>query len=117
MMKKINYTIVVSLSMMIMGCTSTPSVETMQTVTLANGKQYAVPTKTTYTQRAVTPKVIKFYQKLGLSSCKDGDITWEDKATADKINNILRTGSKDEGISVYENAAKAGKIGCASPLN
>jgi hypothetical protein len=116
-MKKINYTIAASLSVMIMGCTSTPSVETMQTVTLADGKQYSVPTNATYTQRAVAPKVIKFYQKLGLSSCKDGDITWEDKATADKINTILRTGSKAEGISVYEDAAKAGKMGCSSPLN
>jgi len=88
----------------------------MQIVKLSDGKQYKVPTNTTYTQKAVTAKAIKFYQSIGAVECKDGDITWEDKVVADKINQIMRTGHKDEGIALYKKAAIEGKVGCSSPL-
>jgi len=117
-MIKSKYILAASFLLGMVGCASTEAaVEPMiQTVKLADGKQYNVPINATYTQKAVTPKAIKFYQGLGVTECADGDITWEDKAVADKINKIMRTGSKDEGIALYKQAAKNGSIGCSSPL-
>ena len=79
-----------------------------------DGKKYAVPEGTNYTREVVTPKVIKFYQKIGVKECQDGDITWEEEATAEAINKIMRTGTKAEGIALYRKSASEDKIGCAS---
>ena len=82
-----------------------------------DGKKYAVPEGTKYTRQAVTPKAIKFYQSIGVKDCQNGDITWEEEKTAEAINTIMRTGTKDEGIAVYKKAATEGKVGCAHPLS
>jgi hypothetical protein len=61
--------------------------------------------------------MIQFYQTWGVSNCKNGDITWEDPNIANKINKIMRGGTREEGITMYVEAAEKGKIGCSSPLN
>ena len=74
-----------------------------------DGKSYTIPKGTSHTREAVTPKAIKFYKKIGVDNCKDGDITWEEEKTAEAINNILRSGTKEEGIALYRTAASEGK--------
>lgn len=119
-MKKIQYIVAMSTSLMIMGCMgsqSSVSPTKMHTVKLDNTKMYSVPVGAVYTKAAVTPQAIQFYKVMGVSHCKDGDITWEDPSIADRINKIMRSGTKQEGIEMYVKAAKNHEIGCASPLN
>ena len=104
-------------SSLFMGCTGTePTFNENDTMVVKSidGKSYTIPKGTSHTREAVTPKAIKFYNKIGVSNCKAGDITWEEEQTAEAINNILRSGTKEEGISLYRKAASEGKIGCAS---
>ncbi len=117
-MKKLQYVLGLGVSMVLVGCMNTPTVSNskMQTVKLADGKSYSVPAGSVYTKAAVTPQAIQFYKVMGVSNCKNGDITWEDPSIANKINKIMRGGTKQEGITMYVEAAKAGTIGCASPL-
>lgn len=118
-MRKIQYILGVSIASVLVGCgsSSTISPASMKTVKLANGKNYSVPVGSVYTKAAVTPKAVQFYKIMGVSTCKNGDITWEDPIIADRINKIMRGGTKQEGIEMYVKAAKAGEIGCSSPLN
>lgn len=105
--------------LVVTGCTgSQPAFDPANTevVQTINGMYYSVPKGTTHTREAVTPKVINFYQKIGVRHCRVGDITWEEAKTSEQINQILRGGTKEEGIALYKRAAKEGKIGCASPL-
>lgn len=117
-MKKIEYILGVGISLMISGCMGTPTVKkhTMQTVKLTNGKSYSVPVGSVYAQSPVAPQAIQFYQVMGVSYCKNGDITWEDPSISARIKKIMRSGTKQEGIEMYVDAAKIGEIGCASPL-
>ena len=119
MNKIIKIVTVVTMSLIVVGCsTQEPMVKIIKKdVVEIDGKKYAVPEGTNYTRQAVTPKVIKFYQSIGLKECQDGDITWEEEKTAEAINTIMRTGTKDEGIAVYKKAATEGKVGCAHPLS
>lgn len=99
------------------GCTSTQPTFDVQDTTVVktiDGKSYTIPKGTSYTREAVTPKAIKFYKEIGVSNCKEGDITWEEEQTAEAINKIVRSGTKEEGIELYRKAAGEGKIGCAS---
>ena len=118
-MKKIHYIVGLGASLLMVGCMNSPTVDKqkMQTVKLADGHSYSVPVGAVYTKAAVTPKAVQFYKVMGVSDCKDGDITWEDPSIADRINKIMRGGTKQEGITMYVEAAKAGEIGCASPIN
>ena len=117
-MTKLKYTFLLTLtSSLFVGCTSTgPSFNTNDTVVVKtiDGKSYTIPKGTNHTREAVTPKVIKRYTEFGVSNCKDGDITWEEEAFAESINNIMRNGTKEDGIALYRKAASEGKIGCAS---
>lgn len=117
-MKRVQYVLGMGISLLMVGCMGTPSVEkpSMKTVKLANGHSYSVPEGAVYTQAPVTPQAIQFFTVMGVSNCKNGDITWEDPSIADRINKIMRSGTKQEGIEMYVNAAKAGEIGCASPF-
>ena len=60
----------------------------------------------------VDAKVIKFYHKIGLSECKEGDITWEESNAVDEMSVAIQNGDKD----IYGRLAKEGRIGCASPI-
>ena len=119
-MKKLNIMLVAGLgSLLFMGCTSNqpsfdPSNKEIKTV---DGKQYRVPYGASTSSYAVSSKIIKRYKEFGISNCKDGDITWEEQKTADTINEVMRRGSKSEGLAIYRKAASEGKIGCASPLS
>jgi len=117
-MKKIQYILGFGVSLLLVGCmnSSTVSPSKMQIVKLEDGKSYKVPVGSVYTKAAVTPKAIQFYKVMGVSTCKNGDITWEDPSIADKINKIMRSGTKQEGITMYVEAAKNSEIGCSSPL-
>ena len=117
-MKKIQYILGFGVSLLLVGCmnSSTVSPSKMQIVKLEDGKSYQVPVGSVYTKAAVTPKAIQFYKVMGVSTCKNGDITWEDPSIADRINKIMRSGTKQEGITMYVEAAKNGEIGCSSPL-
>ena len=110
---------VIILAFIVVGCgTQEPMINIVKkNVVELDGKKYAVPEGTNYTRQAVTPKAIKFYQSIGVKDCQNGDITWEEKKTADTINTIMRTGTKDEGVAVYKKAAAEGKVGCAHPLS
>ena len=86
-------------------------------VTNVDGKQYKVPANTSVgTQALVDEKVLKFYHDIGLNDCKKGDVTWETYDTADAVNVVMRSGSKDGGKEIYIKAVSAGKVGCVSPL-
>ena len=117
-MKKRKYTFLLTLtSSLFVGCTSTgPTFNTNDTMVVKSidGKSYTIPKGTSHTREAVTPAVIKRYIEFGVRNCKDGDITWEEEKTAEAINNILRSGTKEDGIALYRKAASEGKIGCAS---
>ena len=117
-MTKLKYTLLLTLtSTLFIGCTNTEPVlnmnDTMVVKTL-DGKSYTIPKGTSHTREAVTPEVINRYTEFGVSNCKDGDITWEEEAFAESINNIMRSGTKENGIALYRKAAIEGKIGCAS---
>ncbi len=81
-----------------------------------DGKKYSVPAGASTSSYAVESKVIKFYQSIGVSECKEGDITWEAQSVAEAVNSEMRTGSKGKGIEIYRKAASEGKVGCASPM-
>jgi len=117
-MKKLEYVLGFGVSLLLFGCMDSPTVSKskMHTVKLTDGKSYAVPLGAIYTKAAVTPKAIQFYKVMGVSTCENGDITWEDPSVANKINEIMRSGTKQEGIKMYVEAAKRGTIGCSSPL-
>lgn len=108
----------VTVGLLIVGCsTNEPAPSTKnEIVTLDNGKQYSVPVGSIYTKAPVTQKAIARYTELGVKECENGDITWEDKSVSERINGIMRNGTKEEGVSIIEKAAKEGTIGCASPL-
>jgi len=116
-MKKIQYILGLGVSLLLVGCMNSSSISPskMQTVKLEDGKSYKVPVGAVYTKAAVTPQMIQFYKTWGVT-CKNGDITWEDPSIADRINKIMRSGTKQEGITMYVEAAKHGEIGCSSPL-
>lgn len=118
-MIKMKYVLGMGMAFLIMGCmeSSTVSMDNMHIVKLENGKSYKIPVGAVYTKDAVTPQAINFYKVMGVSNCKNGDITWEDPVIADRINKIMRSGTKQEGIKLYVEAAKEGTIGCSSPLN
>lgn len=119
-MKKLQYVVGMGASFLLLGCMgskSSVSPTQMHTVKLENGKQYRVPVGAIYTKSPVTPQAVQFYTVMGVSTCKNGDITWEDPNIADRINKIMRSGTKQEGIEMYVKAAKNNEIGCASPLN
>lgn len=118
-MFKLRYSVILLVIMsLFVGCShvqpSCNTKDTMQVQTL-DGKSFTVPKGTIYTREAVTEKVIQFYHKIGIESCKVGDITWEEAKTSEMINTILRSGTKEDGIALYKKAAREGKIGCASP--
>jgi len=117
-MKSIQYVVAFGVSLMMVGCmhSSSISTENMQIVKLENGKSYKVPKGAVYTKSPVTSQAIQFYKVMDVKNCKNGDITWEDPSIADRINKIMRSGTKQEGIAMYVDAAKANEIGCASPL-
>jgi hypothetical protein len=117
-MKHLKFTLLLTLiSSLFVGCTSTqPTLNTNDTmlVKTIDGKSYTIPKGTTHTREAVTPELIKRYTEFGVRNCKNGDITWEEDAFAESINNIMRNGTKEDGIALYRKAASEGKIGCAS---
>lgn len=80
-------------------------------VKIVNGKSYKIPYGASPSPYVDT-KVIKFYQTLGLSDCKEGDITWEEEKAKDEMNAAIRNGDKN----IYRKLAKEGRIGCASPF-
>jgi hypothetical protein len=119
-MEKLKFIMAASLaSLLFIGCTSNqPSFDTSKKeIKTVDGKHYMVPAGASASNYALDSKVIKRFQEFGVSDCKDGDITWEDRKTADAINAVMRNGNKSEGIAIYQKAASEGKIGCASPLS
>jgi len=110
----------IGIAFLIVGCSSTSQPEFNPNnleVRNVEGKQYKVPANTSVsTQALADKKVIKFYNDIGLSDCKEGDVTWESYDTADAVNDVMRSGSKDGGKDIYIKAVSEGKVGCASPL-
>jgi len=86
-------------------------------IIMIDNKAYKVPIGVSTSNAAVSDKVIEFYHKIGVNTCKKGDITWEKQSVADAINEVMRTGTKDAGKAIYAKAAKEGNIGCASPFD
>ncbi len=81
-------------------------------VKIVDGKSYNIPSGASPSPY-VDGKVIKFYQDLGLSNCKVGDITWEEENAKNEMNAAIGTGDRD----VYYKLAKEGRIGCSSPIS
>ena len=81
------------------------------TVQVVDGKSYHIPQGATPSPY-VDAKVIAFYQKLGLTECKDGDITWEEEKAKEEMSVAISKGDK----SIYAQLAKDGRIGCATPI-
>ena len=76
-----------------------------------DGKSYNIPLGASHSPY-VDAKVIKFYKEIGLNGCKEGDITWEETKAIDEMSVAIKNGDKD----IYHRLAKAGRIGCASPI-
>ena len=113
-MTKIKLLSAASLALLLMtGCTTNqPSFDPTDTaVEVVGGKSYNIP-KGAHPSPYVDANVIKFYQKVGLTECKEGDITWEEEKAKEEMN--IAIGKGDKGI--YKKLAKEGRIGCASPI-
>ncbi|BAF72192.1 hypothetical protein [Sulfurovum sp. NBC37-1] len=81
------------------------------TVVSVKGKSYNIP-KGAHPSPYVDDKVIEFYQKIGLKSCRKGDMTWEEEKAKEEMGIAISKGDK----SIYKKLAKEGRIGCASPI-
>ena len=113
-MTKIKFISAAGLALFLMvGCTTNqPTFDPSSTVVeVVKGKSYNIP-KGAHISPYVDAKVISFYQKIGLTECKDGDITWEEEKAKEEMN--VAIGQGDE--SIYKKLAKEGRIGCASPI-
>jgi PBP1b-binding outer membrane lipoprotein LpoB len=113
-MTKIKFISAASLALLFMtGCSSNqPSFDPSNTaVEVVDGKSYNIP-QGAHSSPYVDAKVIAFYQKIGLTECKEGDITWEEEKAKEEMNIAISKGDK----SVYKKLAKEGRIGCASPI-
>jgi hypothetical protein len=97
----------------LLGCSSTqPSFDAANiAVETVEGKSYNIPVGA-HASPYVDEKVIKFYQKIGLTECKEGDITWEEEKAKDEMAVAISKGDR----SIYKKLADQGRIGCASPL-
>jgi hypothetical protein len=80
-------------------------------IRVIDGKSYHIPIGADPSPY-VDAKVIKFYREIGLSACKKGDITWEEKHAKNEINVAIKNGDKN----IYHSLAQKGRIGCASPI-
>ncbi len=80
-------------------------------VQIVDGKSYNIPSGASPSPY-VDSKVIKFYQELGLTNCKEDDITWEEENAKDEMNAAIGKGDKN----IYYRLVKEGRIGCASPI-
>jgi len=113
-MTKIKFISAAGLALLLMiGCsTNQPSFDPADTaVQVVDGKSYNIP-KGAHVSPYVDAKVIKFYQKLGLTECKEGDITWEEEKAKKEMGVAISKGDK----GIYKKLAKEGRIGCASPI-
>ena len=95
------------------GCsTNQPSFDPADTaVEVVDGKSYNIP-KGAHPSPYVDAKVIAFYQKIGLTECSEGDITWEEEKAKEEMNVAIGKGDR----SIYKKLADQGRIGCASPI-
>jgi len=102
------------LNLLLIGCSTTqPSFNSDNTmVKVVNGKSYNIPVGAEVSPY-VDDKVIKFYQKIGIDECKDGDITWEEKEAKNEMSIAISNGDR----TIYEKLAKDGRIGCASSID
>ena len=100
-------------ALLLLGCSSNqPSFNADNTVVeVVKGKSYNIPVGASPSPY-VDAKVITFYQKIGLTECKEGDITWEEEKAKDEMSVAISKGDR----GVYKKLAKEGRIGCASPL-
>jgi len=113
-MTKIKFISAATLALLLMtGCTTNqPSFDPGDTaVEVVDGQSYNIP-KGAHSSPYVDAKVIKFYQKIGLTECKEGDITWEEEKAKEEMNVAISKGDK----GIYKKLAKEGRIGCASPV-
>ena len=113
-MTKIKLLSAASLALLLMvGCTTNqPSFDPKDTtVEVVEGKSYNIP-KGAHPSPYVDAEIIKFYQEIGLTECKEGDITWEEEKAKEEMNVAISKGKK----SVYKKLAKEGRIGCVSPI-
>ena len=113
-MTKIKFISAASLALLLMtGCSTTqPSFDPSDTVvTVVDGKSYNIPKGATPSPY-IDAKVIAFYQKIGLSECKQGDMTWEEAQAKEEMSSAIAKGDK----GVYKKLATEGRIGCASPI-
>jgi len=113
-MTKIKFISAAGLALLLMaGCTTNqPSFDPSNTaVEVVDGKSYNIP-QGAHASPYVDAKVIKFYQKIGLTECKEGDITWEEDKAKEEMGVAISKGDK----GIYKKLAKEGRIGCVSPI-
>lgn len=113
-MKKISILSLLGLTgFLVLGCSSNqPTFDSSDTtVQSVKGKSYNIP-KGAAPSPYVDDKVIKFYNEIGLSECKKGDITWEEEKAKEEMDVAISTGDK----SIYKKLAKEHRIGCARPV-
>lgn len=113
-MKQLKFILPISLALFLLsGCVNNQlSFDPNDTeVKIVDGKSYNIP-HGAKPSPYVDAKVIKFYKEIGLSDCKEGDITWEENSAKDDMNVAIINGDK----GIYHKLAKEGRIGCSSPL-
>lgn len=114
MMKRSILTAAAMTLLLATGCSSSqPAFDSSDTTVVSvKEKSYNIP-KGAHVSPYVDEKVITFYQKIGLSDCKKGDITWEEDSAKDEMGVAISKGDR----SIYAKLAKQGRIGCASPIS
>ena len=113
-MKQLKSILIIGITLPLMtGCINNqPSFDPNNTeIRVIDGKSYNIPVGANPSPY-VDAKVIKFYKKIGLSACKEGDITWEESNAVNEMSVAIQNGDKD----IYGRLAKEGRIGCASPI-
>jgi len=99
--------------MFVSGCTTTEMLDTANMVSVAvDGKTFNIPSGAIPSPHLATPVEVDFFKRSGVSECKEGDIIWEAASVKDEVSNAIKNGD----ASIHQDLAKAGKIGCASPI-
>ena len=108
-MKKISIIILGSaLLFLLSGCGQPGFSINNKTIVFVQGKAFQVPYRATYNTSRMTKEMAQKQRSLGIN-CKKGDIGWSSTA-------LLKSGKINSDSAVISNY-RAGKLGCAHPLN